>query len=69
MDAMETVIALTLTVEQRALLLRTPSPITPGKGVIYWNLQWDDSLGWVSYSICLGEGELLSLHWHPVVLL
>lgn len=28
-----------LTMEQCAMLLGTPSPITPGKGIIYWNLQ------------------------------
>ena len=39
----------TLTVYQPALLLRTPSPIAPGKEVTYWNLQWDIPPGWVSY--------------------
>ena len=32
--------ALTFTMNQCALLLRT-SPITPGKGIFYWSLQWD----------------------------
>ena len=65
----ETAIALTLTMDQRAVLLRTPSPIMPGKGIIYWNLQWDVPLGWVSYFAPLGKGELLNLHSDPVVLL
>lgn len=28
----------TLTMDQHAMLLRTLSPIMPGKGVIYWNV-------------------------------
>lgn len=36
-----TATALTLTVGQHAMLLGTPSPLTSGKGLIYWNLQWD----------------------------
>lgn len=51
--------------DQRAALLRTPSPVTPGKGVIcrdsQWDIHWD---GWVSsrpwvrgnYSISCGPG-------------
>lgn len=39
--SLETAIAPTLTVDQCVVLLRTPSSIKPGKGVIYWNLQWD----------------------------
>lgn len=35
----ETAIALTLTVDRPAMLLRTPSSILPGKDIIYWNLQ------------------------------
>ena len=58
----ETVMILTLTMDQCAVLLRTPSPIIPGKGVIYWNLQWDIPPGWVSYFTPLGEGKLLNLH-------
>lgn len=27
--------------DQHTMLLRAPSPITPGEEVIYWNLQWD----------------------------
>ena len=65
----ETAIVPTLVVSQHAMLLRTPSPTTPGKGVIYWKLQWDVLLGWMSYFTPLGEGELLSLHWDPTVLL
>lgn len=41
----------------------------PRKGVIYWNLKWDVPPGGVSYFIPLGEGELLHLHWDPIVLL
>lgn len=48
------------------MLLRTPSPITPGKGTVYWNLPWDVILGWVNYFTPLGEAELLSLRWDPV---
>ena len=51
------------------MLLRTPNPITPGKGVIYWNLLWDFPQGLASYFIPPGEGEVLSLHWDPFVLL
>lgn len=40
-----------------------------GKGIIYWNLQWEAPLGWMSDFTPLGEGELLSLHWEPSVLL
>lgn len=28
------------------MLMRTASPITPGKGIIGWNLQWDVSPEW-----------------------
>lgn len=52
-----------------AMVLRTPSPIMPGKGVVYWNLQWLVPLGCVSYFAPLGEGELFSLHCAPVVVL
>lgn len=52
--------ALTLTVDQYAGLLRTPSPITPGKGAIYWNLQWDVLPRWVNYFKPLHKGELIS---------
>lgn len=55
-------IALTLTRDQCAMLLRTPSPITPGKGVIYWSLQWDIPPGWVSDFTPLSKEELLHLH-------
>lgn len=48
------------------MLLRTPNP---EKGIIYWNLQWEVLLGWVSYFALLREEELLSLHWDPIVLL
>lgn len=34
----------------------------PGKGIMYWNLQWDVPLGWV-------RGEPLNLQWDPLVLL
>ena len=51
----ETAIALSLTMDQCAVLLRTPSGITPGKGIIYWNLQWDVLLRWVTYFPSLGE--------------
>lgn len=49
----ETVIALTLTMDQHAMLLRTPSPIMPGEGVSSWNLQWDIS----------PDGRVTSPHW------
>ena len=45
----ETTIVLILTVDQRAKLRRTPGPIMPGKGVIYWNLQCDVPLGGMDY--------------------
>ena len=48
------------------MLLRTLSPITPGKGVICCNMQWDISLGWVDHFAQLDVGELLSLHWDLV---
>ena len=51
------------------MLLKTPNPITPGKGIIYWNLQWEVLLGLVGYFALLGEEELLSLLWDPIVLL
>ena len=35
----EIAIASTLTVDQRTMLLKTLSPITPEKCIIYWNLQ------------------------------
>lgn len=41
----------------------------PGKVVVYWNLQWNIPLGWARYFAPLGEGNLLSFHWDPVVLL
>lgn len=37
------------------------------KGIIYWNFQWDVSLGWVNYLTPLGEGEVLSLWWALIV--
>lgn len=45
----ETAIDQTLSRDQYAMLLRTPFPINPGIYIIYWNLQWDIPLGWVSY--------------------
>lgn len=37
------------TMEQRDMLLRTPSPISLGKGVIYWDFSWNISLdGWLT---------------------
>ena len=54
---------------QCAMLLRTPSLIGPGKGIIYWNLQLDVPQGWVNEFAPLGEGKLLNLHWDPFVLL
>ena len=65
----ETAIAPILTMAQSATLLRTPSPIMPGKGVIPWNLQWNVPPECVSYFTSLGKGELLNLHWYPNVLL
>lgn len=47
----------------------SPSVITLGKGIIDWHLQWDVPSRWVSYFWPLGEGKLLSLHWHLLVLL
>lgn len=57
------------TFNQSAMLLRIPSPIMLGKGIVYWNLQWDVPVGMVSYFTPLGEGELLNFHWDPFVLL
>lgn len=65
----ETAIALNLTMDQCAVLLETPNPTIPGKGINYWNLQWDIPPGWVSYLAPLGEGEPLHLQWDPMVLL
>lgn len=45
----ETAIVLTLTVDQYAILIRTPSPSMPERGIVYWYFQWDISSGWVSY--------------------
>lgn len=51
------------------MLLRMSNSIMPGKGDTYWNLEWAVPLEWVSYFVCLGEGEFLNLHWDPTVLL
>lgn len=51
------------------MLLRTPSPQMPEKGIIYWNLQWDVSLGWVNYFAPLLEEELPNFHWDSIILL
>lgn len=54
------------TMGQHAMLLRTPSPVMPGKGIIYWNLQWGMLTGLASYFTFLGEEGLLILHWDPL---
>ena len=46
---------------------RTLSPNTSGRGIIYWNLQWDVPLRCVCYSEFLGETRLLKCHWDPTV--
>ena len=69
MEVLGTTITLTLTMDQWAVLLRTVSPIKPGKGIIYWDLQWDIPPGWVSYSAPLVEGKPLNLCWDRIVLL
>lgn len=48
---------------------KNSKPTALGKGVTYWNLQWDISLGWVSYFVPLGERKSLSPHRYPIVLL
>lgn len=65
----ETAITWTPTQDECAELLRTPSPIVTGKGVIYWDMQWDVLLVWVGCSALLGERELLCLYCDPNVLL
>lgn len=65
----KTAIALTLTVNQCAMLLRTPSLILNEKGIIYQNLQWDVSQVWENYFAPLLEWKLLALHWDLIVLL
>lgn len=55
--------------DQCSVLLRTPSSITPGKSIIYWNLHCDVPLRWVAYFPSLGVVKLLSLHWDLVALL
>lgn len=49
------------------MAVRTLSPNTPGRGIIYWNLQWDVPLRCVSYFEFLGETKLLKCHWDPTV--
>lgn len=58
----ETAVALTLDKGQCDTLLRTPSTVMPGKGVIYWNLQWDVLPEWVNCFKPLSERKLLSVH-------
>ena len=48
------------------MLLRTPSPVTPGPSVICWAFQYDVPLGYVNYFASLGERELLNLQSDPV---
>lgn len=43
--------------DQRTVMLRTPSPNMPGKGITYGTLQWDALPGWVSYFAPLGKGN------------
>lgn len=45
-----------LAMDQQALILKTVSPTIPGKGTIYWNLQWDVPLRWISYFTPMGGG-------------
>lgn len=49
--------------------LRMPSPTTLGKGVICWNLQWDIVPREMNCFTLQDEGELLGLHWDPLILL
>lgn len=51
------------------MLLKTPNLIMPGKGVIYRNLQREVLPGWVGNFALLGEEELVSLLWDPIILL
>lgn len=48
----EIAIALPLSVGQCNMLLRTSSAIMPGKGGIYWNLEWDIHQAWYSNNSC-----------------
>ena len=41
----------------------------PGKGMIYWNLQWGMPPGLVSHFTFLGEEALLNFPLGPIVLL
>lgn len=59
----ETAIVPALTVLQWAMLLRTPSPIVPGKGIIYQNLPQDVPSGRESCVTPPGARELSNLHW------
>ena len=44
-------------------------PLMSGKGIIYWNLDWDILPKGVIYFAPLSGEELHSPHWDPVVLL
>lgn len=65
----EIAIALTLTVDLSVILLRKTSSVLPGKGVVYWNWQWNNLQGWVSNCVPLGKEELHTFHWDHIVLL
>ena len=61
----KTTIASTLIMDQHAMLLRTPSPITPRESVIYWNLQCCKSQsshqdGWVTLHLWMKENYSIS---------
>ena len=68
MESWETVIAPTVTMGQCATV-ENAKPLTLGKGVICWNLQWDILPREMNCFTLLDEGELLSLHWDPLILL
>lgn len=53
-------VALTLPVDQHAILLRTLSPINPGSGVIWWNLRWDVPQPWVRGNDSVSTGTSFS---------
>lgn len=52
--------------DQPVMLLRTPSPITPGNYLLEFAV---GHLTWIRDFAPLGERELFNLLWDPIVLL
>lgn len=53
-----------LTVHNVLCCWRHPNPVTPERGAIYWNLQWDVPMGWVSLGTLVGGTRQSSLGSH-----